>query len=377
VHKEKGSEVKSGEITAVAMSGGVDSAAAAGLLLEQGRRLMGVTARMSGPDSRCCSDEDIERAQRLAEQLGIPHHVVDLRSLFEERIIADFVSEYISGRTPSPCARCNAMIKFGALMEEAARLGASRMATGHYARVRRDDEGRFHLLCGKDAKKDQSYFLFALRQQQLARTDFPLGDMDKQEVRSFAARKDLASRESKESQELCFITDCDHGTWIDVRSPETADAGEMVAPDGTVLGKHLGLHHYTVGQRRGLGLALGRPVYVVRLDAERNEVVVGDREDAMSGGMRVTGLNWIAAEKPPPEMRVMACIRYNHGGGAADVRVGDGGVADVVFDEPQFAVAPGQVAAFYDGEELLGGGWIDCAVGADPSLTEAGIVGGS
>ena len=347
-----------GEVTAVAMSGGVDSSVAAAWLLDRGDDVMGVTALMGGPDSLCCSDEDVDRARRVAEQLGIPHHVIDLQDLFKERVIRDFVAEYVAGRTPSPCARCNAMIKFGALMERAADLGASRLATGHYARVGRAGDGRYHLWSGRDRGKDQSYFLVGLRQPQLARTDFPLGDMDKKAVSAYASRRGLASRESKESQELCFVTDCDHGTWIDVRRPEAATGGDMVATDGTVLGRHLGLHHYTVGQRKGLGLAMGRPLYVVRLDPERNEVVVGGREEAMSRGMRVTGLNWIAAANPPSRFRALVRIRYNHEGGAADVKTGAGGVADVEFDEPQFAVAPGQVAAFYDGDELLGGGWI-------------------
>lgn len=355
-------KVKRGDITAVAMSGGVDSSAAASLLLDEGHEVMGVTALMGGPDSLCCSDEDVERAQRIAGQLGIPHHVINLRAQFEERIISDFVSQYVSGRTPSPCARCNAMIKFGGLMERAVELGASLLATGHYARVTRDGDGRFRLRCGRDAAKDQSYFLFGLRQAQLARTAFPLGEMEKKDVSAYAAQRGLASRESKESQELCFITDCDHGTWIDVRRPEAATGGDMVATDGTVLGRHRGLHHYTVGQRKGLGLALGRPVYVVALDPERNLVMVGDREEAMSLGMRVSGLNWIAAERPPSRFRALVRIRYNHDGGSADVRIGDRGVAEVEFDEPQFAVAPGQVAAFYDGDELLGGGWIDRGV---------------
>jgi len=341
------------------MSGGVDSCVAAALLREQGCDVIGVTAVMSGEQSRCCSEEDVRTAQRVTDQLGIAHHVVDVREPFERLIIDYFVSECVSGRTPSPCARCNSLIKFGILMKAARDLGAGRLATGHYARVRRNEDGFPELLRGVDHAKDQSYFLSGLASGQLEQCVFPLGESVKEAITRYARSKDLACRASKESQELCFISEVDHGAWIDVRSFDTKGPGDIVDTDGRKVGEHRGIHHYTVGQRRGLGLAVGRPLYVAALDAERNVVVVGDRTEAFGTSMRVKEINWICGDPPASPFRADTQIRYNHKAAASDISLLDDGAALVRFDEPQFALTPGQVAAFYDGDRVIAGGWID------------------
>jgi tRNA-uridine 2-sulfurtransferase len=339
------------------MSGGVDSSVAAALLREQGCDVIGLTAVMSPGFSRCCSDDDVATAREVAAQVGIPHRVVDLSAEFRREVIEYFMREYLAGRTPSPCARCNRCIKFGALLREAQRLGAEYLATGHYARVREDDQG-CRLLRGKDARKDQSYFLALLTQDQLRRSCFPLGRMTKERVTDLARRLGLAARHSRESQELCFVDTEDHGTWIDVRCLETRGWGDIVDARGVKLGEHHGIHHYTVGQRRGLGVAAGHPVYVTALDVERNRVVVGERAEAMRAEMEVADLSWVAGRPPSAAFRALAQIRYNHAAAPAQVRLRPDGGAHVQFDEPQFAVAPGQLAVLYDGEEVLGGGWI-------------------
>lgn len=350
---------------AVAMSGGVDSSVAAALLQEQGRDVFGITAIMSPGGSRCCSDEDVCTAQRVAGQLGIAHHVVDLSAEFQRLIIDPFMAEYLAGRTPSPCVWCNRHIKFGFLWEQARALGAGALATGHY--VRRlpapssepaAAEPLWALRRGFCREKDQSYFLALLTQAQLARSLFPLGEMNKPEVTAYACRRDLACRGSKESQELCFILEGTHGTWIDVRSLHTRGPGEIVDAGGRVLGRHHGIHHYTIGQRKGLGIAVGRPAYVTRIDAATNRVVVGDREQALRNSLRVEGLSWISGHSPAEGLALRVQIRYNHEGAPAILEETGDGRGRVVFAEPQFAVTPGQWAAFYDGDEVLGGGWI-------------------
>jgi len=245
---------------------GVDSSVAAALLQEQGHEVIGVTALLCGGASRCCSDEDVSRAREVAAQLGIPHHTLDLGAAFEQVIVAPFIAEYLAGRTPSPCPRCNRLIKFGLLLEQSLSLGADCLATGHYARVTQDDRG-WHLRRGLDPRKDQSYFLSLLTQAQLARSVFPLGGMQKAEVVRIARQRNLAARRSKESQELCFVEEGGHGAWIDVRSFDTRGPGDIVDMAGRKVGEHRGIHYYTIGQRRGLGVAAGTPVYVVALDA--------------------------------------------------------------------------------------------------------------
>ncbi|MEI6971009.1 MAG: tRNA 2-thiouridine(34) synthase MnmA [bacterium] len=347
------------ETIAVAMSGGVDSSAAAAMLLKQGYRVIGITARMWPEGSRCCSDDDIESARCVAERLGFEHHVVDLHEVFESRVIADFVDEYANGRTPSPCALCNRFVKFGALMDQAAALGAEQLATGHYARTFKDGAGVWHLLRGVDARKDQSYFLFCLTQEQLGRAVFPLGGMDKKAVVEFARSGKLVTADRPESQDLCFADFGKHHHLVELRRPGVAVEGDIVDTGGRKLGRHGGIHRYTVGQRRGLGIAVGRPVYVVRLDAATNTVVVGTEADAESRTAVVKGVSWVSGLAPDKTLGLQAKIRYNHAPAACSLApVGEGRVR-IEFGEPQFAIAPGQVAAFYAGDELVGGGWIE------------------
>ena len=347
-----------GGCVAVAMSGGVDSSVAAALLRDQGHAVIGLTAILSPGFSRCCSDEDVRTARAVAAQLGIAHHVVDASGPFQRGIVDSFVAEYLAGRTPSPCVLCNRHIKFGLLLQQARQLGAERLATGHYARVARDGD-RVRLRRGRDARKDQSYFLALLTDEQLRRSVFPLGDLTKDEVAGLAHAKGLAARHSRESQEVCFVDETDPGTWIDVRRLDAPGAGEIVDLNGVQLGMHRGVHHYTVGQRRGLGLAVGEPRYVVALDAARNRVVVGRRAEALGATARVRDACWIAGRPPADEFRAAVQIRYRHQAAPARVRVAPDARACVAFDEPQFAIAPGQLAAFYAGDELLGGGWIE------------------
>lgn len=355
-------------VVAVAMSGGVDSSVAAAVLKENGYEVIGITALITGSDtvkqSRFCSDSTIQITKQVADQLEIPIYVVDVHEEFESQIIEYFISEYISGRTPSPCGLCNSRIKFGLLMEKALCLGAGCLATGHYARIREDEKKRCHLLRGIDQDKDQSYFLFNLTQEQLAKTIFPLGGTTKKEVLVYAQEQKLASRESKGSQELCFVSAEHYGTWIEARRPDIRGTGDIVDTQGRKLGEHRGIYHYTIGQREGLGIAVGYPVYVVALDAKQNIVVVGDRSETLKKCMIVKDVDWITGGMPSRVFRALTRIRYNHKPAASFIRLSEGssglndGVVEVEFEEAQFAITPGQIAAFYIGSELIGGGWI-------------------
>lgn len=345
------------DVIAVAMSGGVDSSVAAALLKEANCEIFGVTARMTVEHSRCCSDEDIRRAAETAERLGIRHHVVDVCDPFKETVIEYFVSEYLSGRTPSPCVTCNRVIKFGWLLEKSLELGATKFATGHYARIERHDSG-VGLSRGADRAKDQSYFLSRLAQNQLARALLPLGEMSKKRVAAYAAEHRLPARESRESQELCFVTEGTHGDYIELRSFATGGPGDIEDTAGRKLGKHRGIHHYTIGQRRGLGVAVGRPVYVTNIDAERNVLVVGDRAEAMRREMCVADVLWLSGTPAERNFRASCQIRYNHQGAECEVALQSGDCVRVIFEESQFAVTPGQLAAFYEGDGVIGAGWI-------------------
>ena len=338
------------------MSGGLDSSVAAALLAEQGHEVVGLTAHLWREGSRCCSLDDARRARQIADFLDIPHYLVNALGFFGERIVAPFVQEYAEGRTPSPCVRCNEVVKFGLLLREALALGCTHLATGHYARLARREDG-WHLSRGRDRKKDQSYFLHRLDAAQMAHVLFPLGDLTKPDVAAIAREKKLPVIHDSESQDLCFVTAGGYAGFIEKRRPHLHQPGPIVDTDGRVLGQHEGFYHFTLGQREGLGIAAGQRLYVKALHADTNTVVVAPLEDTLAPGCRVTDVHWIrGAPRGPIDCTVQ--LRYRHAGARASVRPrGDDG-ADVAFTEPQFAVTPGQAAVFYDEDDVLGGGWI-------------------
>ncbi len=342
----------------VGMSGGVDSSMAAALLSEAGHAVTGVTMALLRPPGE---DPAVRRARRVAHDLNIPHRVVDLRDAFRARVIDAFVSEYRRGRTPNPCVICNSEIKFGALWDAVGRGRFDALATGHYVRRQWDGaRGAWVLRCARDANKDQTYFLYRITQDQLGRCLFPLGEWPKDAIRELARDRGLSSADRSESQEICFVEG-------DYRAFLAEEAGEHFAPgpirhvDGREMGRHAGLSRYTVGQRRGLGIAAGEPLYVVRLDAAQNVLVVGSREDLLAGGARLSALHWIAG--PPgedaQEIPLKVRIRYGADPVGAVLCPENGGDASVRFEEPRRAVAPGQAAVFYRGDLLLGGGVIE------------------
>jgi tRNA-specific 2-thiouridylase len=342
------------------MSGGVDSSVAAGLLVEQGYEVIGVTMHLAGEASRCCSLDDADDARRVAEKLGIRFYVANYTSEFRSEVMEAFADEYLAGRTPIPCVACNQRFKFRHLLDRARGLGASAVATGHYARVDWDEAGgRQRLRAAVDPAKDQSYFLFDLDQQQLAWTLFPLGAMRKDEVRAHARRLGLATAEKPESQEICFVPDGHYASVVEKLRPEAlAGAGDIVDASGRVLGRHRGVHRFTVGQRRGLGIASAERLFVVGLDAAKRHVVVGRGHDLLAHKATLKGVTWVAGAPPSDPLRVTVRVRYRHEGTTAEVRLMDEDCAAVHFDEGVRAVAPGQAAVFYQGDVVLGGGWI-------------------
>jgi tRNA-specific 2-thiouridylase len=356
-------------VVAVAMSGGVDSSVAAALLKDDGYEVIGMTMNLYSLPKEACTSEDLrsccgwkaqEDANRVAAALGIPHFVVDFRHEFERSVIDDFCREYAKGRTPNPCVRCNRFIKFDLFFERARRLGADFMATGHYARLGLDPaSGRRLLKKGIDPDKDQSYFLYPLTQAELARTLFPVGQWTKTEIRRLAAKHKLPVAQKRESQEICFIPDNDYPGFLKGRFPEAFRPGPIVNLDGKTIGEHGGIAHFTVGQRKGMGIAAPRPLYVVAVDAGRNTIVAGENEDLYNRRLEATDLNWIARDKLNEPKTLRAKIRYKHAESPALVIPLDEDRVLVEFEKAQRAVTPGQAVVFYDGDDVVGGGLID------------------
>lgn len=356
----------------VGMSGGLDSSVAAALLVEQGYDVIGVTIKTSGyedsgraitGETNCCSIDGVNDARRVCTALGIPHYIYDFTERFREEIIDPFIDAYLSGETPNPCVQCNRSIKWSELLRRARALGAEAVATGHYARLRHDEAtGRSILSRGLDRSKDQSYALWAVRQESLARTVFPLAELTKPESRAIAERLGLPVANKRESYELCFIPDNDYGRFLRDEVPGLADrvsGGEFVRADGTPVGRHDGYPFYTVGQRRGIGIAAPEPLYVIDIESGSNRVVVGGAGELMHRGLRARGVNMGAVPDLTEPRRLHAHIRHRDEGATALCRTLDGGdVLEVIFDEPRRAIARGQSVVLYDGDDLVAGGVI-------------------
>jgi tRNA-specific 2-thiouridylase len=346
----------------VAMSGGVDSGTTAALLKREGHDVIGVTMQLwdyGDADGGCCSADDVRDARRAADQIGIPHYVVNYMDIFKKYIVEDFVGKYLSGKTPSPCVLCNQFMKFNFLLRRALELGADCLATGHYSRIETEEAtGKFYLNKAVDTAKDQSYFLFTLTQKELSRIMFPLGSMTKDEVREVAKSMNLKVADKPDSQEVCFITGGDYRDFLKEYTEKKRERGKIVDVAGNVLAYHDGVHSFTVGQRRGLGIAKGKPMYVVRVEPETNRVVVGEEKDIFRSSLIANNISW-ADGIPSDEIEVKAKIRYRHKEEDAVVKVDSDREALVEFKTPQRAMTPGQAIVFYKKERVLGGGWIN------------------
>jgi tRNA-specific 2-thiouridylase len=348
----------------VAMSGGVDSSVAAALLVEGGHDVIGLSMQLydqghgGGRFGTCCTLDDLHDARRVAQALGIPHYIVNLEDEFRRTVLADFVREYAAGRTPIPCAHCNSELKFATLVDRARGLGADAVATGHYARISHEADGTLRLYRGADSSKDQAYFLFGLTQAQLRRARFPVGELRKSDVRRLAAERGLPVAVKPDSQEICFVPDGDYAAVV-ARQLPGEHAGLTVHTDGRVLGRHDGVFRFTVGQRKGLGLSGSEPLFVVKLDAGRKLVTVGPKSALERTSLTASRVNWIAGAPPAAPRRTSAQIRHRHPAAPALVTPVTDARARVEFDEPQSAITPGQAVVFFDGDEVLGGGWID------------------
>lgn len=349
----------------VGMSGGVDSSAAAARLVEQGYEVIGITLKLWPQDcvnraeDKCCGPQAVTDARAVSHKLNIPYYLVDEAEEFQKQVIAYFAEEYKAGRTPNPCVMCNERLKFGTLISRARQLGAEKIATGHFARVEPDSTtGRFLLKRGRDPRKDQSYFLFSLKQEQLARTIFPLGELTKNDTREIARECALKTAEKEESMEICFVPGRDYGKFLEQSKLVTRHPGDIVDVHGRVLGTHDGIEFFTIGQRKGLGISAPKPLYVVELDAQNNRVVVGDESLLERDVFAVERCNWIPFDAPPDRLEVTAKIRYNHPGASATVTPTPEGGARVKLHTPQRAVTPGQACVFYQEDLVVGGGWI-------------------
>jgi tRNA-uridine 2-sulfurtransferase len=363
-------------LVVIAMSGGVDSSTVAAVLQEQGRPIVGLTMQLwnqrrlpelqgDGPKQhRCCSLDDVYDAKRVAQHLNFPHYVVNFEQQFEQRVVRPFVDQYLAGRTPIACTNCNTDVKFEPLLRMARQIGAERLATGHYARIRMNDHsGRWELLRARDESKDQSYFLWGLSQDQLSSSEFPLGELTKEEVRELARRTNLPVAEKPESMELCFVPTGNYVQFIQAYSKDAGISlsqaeGEIVTEDGAVVGHHNGVHNFTIGQRKGLGFSAGKPLYVLAIDTQKNRVVVGDDDALRTTSFEVNEVNWVSVEQPSGPIRATVKIRHKHEPAPATVEALDDARARIIFDTPQRAITPGQGAVFYDGDRVLGGAWI-------------------
>jgi tRNA-uridine 2-sulfurtransferase len=363
-------------LVAVAMSGGVDSSTVAAVLLQHKRPVVGLTMQLwnqrrlpelqgDGPaQHRCCSLDDVYDAKRVAQHLNFPHYVVNFEEQFEKRVVRPFVDQYLAGRTPVACTNCNTDVKFEPLLRMARQIGAEWLATGHYARIRKDSiNGRCQLLRARDDSKDQSYFLWGLTQEQLSRSEFPLGELTKEEVRDVARQVNLPVAEKPESMELCFVPNGNYVQFIHAYAREDGrpimdKEGDIVTEDGTVLGRHSGIHNYTIGQRKGLGFSTGKPIYVLSIDKEKNRVIVGEDDALRATTLEIENVNWVSIAEPLAPLRAQVKIRHKHEPADATVEALPGLRARITFDSPQRAITPGQGAVAYDGDIVLGGGWI-------------------
>jgi len=350
----------------VAMSGGVDSSVAAALLVDEGHEVIGLSMQLYDQQQgdvrfgTCCTIDDLHDARRVAAALDIPHYIVNFERQFQETVVSNFVREYVSGRTPIPCTHCNSDLKFATLLDRALALGAESVATGHYARVELDSiTSRYSLKRGSDPSRDQAYFLFGLNQQQLAHARFPVGALPKGDVRDYARGRGLPVADKPDSREICFVPAGEHADFVARHATNAPLAGTIADLEGRVVGRHDGVHRFTVGQRKGLGLSSTMPLYVVAIDADSRTVVVGGREALERTTLTASDVNWIAGSQPDSSLRVTAQIRFRHREAPAHVTALAHGRATVTFDEPQSAIAPGQAVVFYDRDTVMGGGWIE------------------